>query len=126
MKNELQLEWKSEVANLLDVNCVVVASTAKSGKLPVLVMPDEAERLAKICAANMLEDDEKVIVYFMAGYKANPNKWTDEDIKKAIEYGLWAFKDFDRDSNYDAESIQKGLKQIQTTIYHSSALSQEQ
>lgn len=39
--------------------------------------------------------------------------YTEEDLRKAVEFGLWAFEDFDRCSNYDKESREEGLKEIQ-------------
>lgn len=39
--------------------------------------------------------------------------YTEEELRKAIAYGLWAFDDFDRSSNYDDESREEGLKEIQ-------------
>ena len=44
---------------------------------------------------------------------ANIKKWSDEDLKNAIEHGLNSFEDFDKTSNYDEESRAEGLKEIQ-------------
>jgi hypothetical protein len=39
--------------------------------------------------------------------------YTEEEIRKAVAFGLWEFYDFDRTSNYDEESREEGLKEIQ-------------
>ena len=39
--------------------------------------------------------------------------YTEQDIRDAIEHGLYSYDDFDRTSNYDEESRAEGLKEIQ-------------
>lgn len=39
--------------------------------------------------------------------------YTEEEVRKAVEYGLWSFDDFDKTSNYDNESREEGTKEIQ-------------
>lgn len=45
--------------------------------------------------------------------------YTEEDLRKAVEYGLFAYPDFDECSNYDAESREEGLKEIQDEFIES-------
>lgn len=37
-------------------------------------------------------------------------------IRRAVEYGLYSFEDFDADSNYDEESRAEGLREIQDSF----------
>ncbi len=44
--------------------------------------------------------------------------YTEQDIRDAVEHGLWAYPDFDRTNNYDEESRAEGLKEIQDDYFH--------
>lgn len=39
--------------------------------------------------------------------------YTEEEIRKAVEFGLFSFDEFDKNSNYDDESRAEGLQELQ-------------
>lgn len=73
---------------------VIFATTNPTLNLPLLVFPDRDEEIEKM--ADIAVKD-KVALYpndyinrkeeWINGFKANPAKWTDEDLKKAYEAG---------------------------------------
>lgn len=45
--------------------------------------------------------------------------YTEEEVRQAVEFGLTSFYEFDRDSNYDAESRAEGIKNLQDEFVES-------